>query len=344
MQKILYRIIGLGLMMTLVLGVSKNVFSASLTSVSDTLSTIKVNTLANHTVGFTLSGSNTFVAGETIVITFPGSSFVVSGLVFGDIDVTTSGTDRTLVAAAGCASSDAIELTSSTATTITLTACTNFVATSAGAPIVIEIGDHATYGTTGTKHITNPVSANTYVVTIAAAGGDTGTFASAIITNDQVTVTASVDPSLTVVLSSNTCALSTLISTQTNTCQYNVTVSTNAQNGYIATIKDDGNLRMTAGPEIADAGVDNDVDQGSEEYGVGTSKATQTITQYSTCTTPAANPQPAKALTTTPQQFANAAAPISSDATTLCHAASITGATEAGSYSNIATIVVTATF
>jgi hypothetical protein len=153
-----------------------------------------------------------------------------------------------------------------------------------------------------------------------------------------------VDPSLSVVIPLNSCDLGTLISSQTNSCQYTVTVSTNAQNGYVATIKDDGELRQVTGPTITDAGGDNDVDQGTEEYGAATSKIGQALPQFTTCTTPAANPQPAKALSVIPQQFANSATAINNDITTLCHAASISGATEAGSYSNIATIVVTATF
>ncbi len=325
---------------------SRVVSAASLTSISDTLSTIKTSTAANQTIAFTLSGSQTFAATETIVITYPSSSFTLSALAntdATDYDITVGGTEELMVVAGACASQDAIEITSISATVITFTACSSYTVGSAGAAVVIEIGTHATSGGTGNSQITNPSSANTYVVTIAA-GGDSGSFASAIITNDQVTVTASVDPTLTVVLSANACALGTLATSRIDTCSYTVTVSTNAQNGYNATIKDDGDLRMTAGPTITDATGDNDVDQGSEEYGVGTSKTGQTITQYTTCTDPASNPQPAKALTTSTQQFANAAAPISSDVTTLCHAASITGSTEAGSYSNIATIVVTATF
>lgn len=335
-----------GLALTVALfALPKVVFSASLTSISDVLTTVKTSTAANHTVTFTLDGANTFAATETIVVTFPSSSFTLSALANSDAldyDIVVGGTEELIVVNGACASQDAIEVTTITTTAITFTACGSYTAGSAGATIVIEIGTHATSGGTGNSQITNPSSANTYVVSLAA-GGDTGSFAVDILTTDQVTITASVDPTLDVTISSTTCALGTLSTSQVDTCQYNVTVSTNAVGGYASTIKDDGNLRFGAN-DIDDAAGDNDVDQGSEEYGVGTSKAGQTITQYSTCNDPGANPQPAKALTTSTQQFASATGPVSSDATTLCHAASITGSTPAGTYQQIVTIVVTATF
>lgn len=243
----------------------------------------------------------------------------------------------------GCGVTDAIEVTSITATTITFTACPSYTAGSNGAVIVVEIGTNATAGGTGNSQIINPSGAGTYVVTLAA-GGDTGSLALDILTTDQITITAAVDPIMDVTISSTTCTLGTLSNSQVDTCQYNVSVSTNAANGYSATLKDDGNLRTSGIDDINDAGGDNDVDAGNEEYGVATSKVGQTIVQYTTCTDPASNPQPASAITTSAQQFSSATGPVNSDATTLCHAASVAGNTPAGLYSHVVTIVVTATF
>ena len=106
---------------------------------------------------------------------------------------------------------------------------------------------------------------------------------------------------------------------------------------------DDGNLRAFGGDEISDAGVDNDVDAGSEEYGLATSKSGQQIIQWDGgCN--GTNPETAVAVTGTAQTVASSAVPIDNDTTTLCYSASITPATEAGQYSHVLTYIATGTF
>lgn len=349
MNKQLNKLVGgtIATLLVVFLGyLSKSVYSANLTSVSDVLTTVATSASANHTIQFTLDAGNSLAAGETVVITFPGSSFDTTTLSSSDpidYDIVVGATDETVVANGGCGVTDAIEVTSITATTITFTACPSYTAGSNGAVIVVEIGTNATAGGTGNSQIINPSGAGTYVVTLAA-GGDNGALAIDILTTDQITITAAVDPIMDVTISSTTCTLGTLSNSQVDTCQYNVSVSTNAANGYTGTLKDDGNLRTSGIDDINDAGGDNDVDAGNEEYGVATSKVGQTIVQYTTCTDPASNPQPASAITTSAQQFSSATGPVNSDATTLCHAASVAGNTPAGLYSHVVTIVVTATF
>lgn len=328
---------------------SQQVRAANLTSENDVLTRIKASTLSSHDITFTLGGSTAWNAGETIAIDFneDGGGFSVNGAssTTADFDIN-DGTERTVFnvgTSTDCTGSSGANDVSiginDTTGVVTLLACPSFTASGNGATVNVEYG---TAATGGTNRVTNPSSANTYIVTITAAG-DSGSYAVDILSEDQVTISASVNPTLDVTLSATTCALATLSSSQIDTCSYTVTVSTNATSGYASTILDDGNLRDGSN-DINDAAGDNDVDQGSEEYGVATSDTSQTIVTYTTCTDPASNPQAASAMTTSAQQFANATGPVSGDVTTLCHAASITGSTPAGSFSHVATIIVTATF
>lgn len=327
--------------------VTQTATSASLTSMSNTLSRMKTSTDANHTIQFDLGVATTFGPTDTIVITFPTTSFDLSALSNSaplDFDIAVNSSDIQIVGNGSCSTNDAIEVTTITATAITFTGCTNLTTTAAGATIEIKIGDHATVGGAGTNQIVNPSSAATYRIGLEAAG-DTGELAVAIISDDQVTISASVDSALSVVISSITCNLGQLSMADINTCQYNVTVSTNATNGYNGTILEDGNLRTATNDEIGDA-TGGEIDAGDEEYGVATSSTHvgNDIATYTTCTNPASDPQVATAITGTAQQFAAADGPISNQATTLCHAASVSGTTPAGEYSHIVTIVVTATY
>lgn len=165
----------------------------------------------------------------------------------------------------------------------------------------------------------------------------------------QIIISASVDPSLTLTLSSTTCSLGTFDATKVNTCQYNATVTTNASSGYTAYIRDDGKLRNATNDINNVAG--GQTDPGSEEYGVATSSAAGGLDITATesgvdCATAngGASAVNALALTTSDQSYAKATAPISADVTTLCHSATIAGATPAGAYAQTVTITVVGNF
>ncbi len=330
--------------------------AAALTAMSDTMTRLQTSTLSSHDIAFTLQGANTLANGDTVTIDFDedGGKFTVanSGWVVGDFDLN-DGTERVIFGIVQGAATQTPDCTGSSGANdvavavetdtgkIKFKPCTSYSASSAAATVDIQIGTAATTTGTGVNRITNPSSNGSTTIPITETT-DSGTLAVPIMTADQVTVSATVDPSITSTLSSSTCSLGTLSVSATAFCSYTNTINTNASTGYASTIFDDGNLRSAGGDDINDAAGDNDVDTGSEEYGVGTSKATQTITQYTTCANN--NPQPAKALTTSPQQYANATGPVSADVTTLCHAASVAGTTPAGSYSHIVTHITTGTF
>lgn len=322
-------------------------------NISDTMTRQKTSTASSHTVVFTMSGSVTFDASDTITYDYGTAGFTLAAATTSDVSFN-DGTARTVVAAgtspACSAGANNVTVTTNTGTgLITVTACSGFTSSAGGATVTFKIGT-AVGG--GTDRLTNPGSNGSKTLTLAGSYGDASTnFAVPILTDDQVVVSATVDPTITSTLSANTCSLGTLSSGAVNFCSYTNTVTTNAGGGYASTIIDlsgtsAGKLCSpsvgTCTNDIGVAAGDNDVDQGSEEYGVGTSKASQTITQYSTCANN--NPQPAKAISTSAQQYANAAGPVSSDVTTLCHAASITGTTPSGNYTATVTHITTGTF
>jgi len=326
--------------------------SATLTSLSDTMTRQKVSVLSSHTIQFTLGASTALDATETVIVDFDedGGAFVVAGSTDAIADYGfNDGTERTIVGVDGdCTGHSgvndvAVEMNDTTGV-VTFTACGTFTSSAANATINIEVGVAAG----GTNIVTNPASATAYSLPIVAAG-DSGTMNVPILTNEQVTISASVSPSLSVALSSNTCTLGTLSTTTIETCNYNVTVTSNSSGGYVATILDDGNLRSPASDDINDVGVGNIIDATAvEAYGASTSSSfgSNEIVTYTDCNDGATggDTQEAKALTTTAQIFAGAAGVANSDVTTLCHAAAIDTGTQAGEYSQVATIIVTATY
>ena len=220
--------------------------AAALTAVSDTMSRMKDTTLSDHTIKFTTSAGRSAI-GDTITITFP-TGFTIGSVAFGDIDLSngaTTGyeTEQTLAAAAGLGVWGA----SFTGQVLTLTHPTDATGHIAATnKVVVEIGDNATGGA-GNNQITNQtVAQNNTDSTIEIAGNnsfDTGSFAVEIVANDQVTVSASVDPSITFSLSANATDFGVLAPAVVDTATTNITltIGTNAANGYKIYANDAGN-------------------------------------------------------------------------------------------------------
>jgi hypothetical protein len=333
----------------LIFSLNRDVHAANLTTISDTLSRIQTSEDANHTIEF-VTPTGVDASTDTITLTFDdsGDAYNLTDVTHSDIDLAVDNdgncdgtwTDKTLDSTAAAGTWGVNVNTTNDVITFTAPTDASTGEITAGYCVQIEIGTNAGGGSNA---ITNPSSSGTYITDIGGTFGDVGSYSVAIVTDDQIDITASVDPTLEVTISSNSCALGTLSSTYIETCSYNVTVSTNSTSGYVSTIVADGLLR-NASDDIDNASGDT-VDRGSEEYGVGTSKAGQTVIQNAACTDEDTSAsQPASALLTSAQQFANATGPISSDATTVCHLASVSGATPAGNYSQVATIIVTANY
>ncbi len=239
--------------------------AASITSASDTLSSSAPGALSNHTIAFTTPLG--MLASSTITITFP-VEFTVPVIGPDDIDLTASGTEMTVATTSlGVDTWGAY----SSGQTITLTSPPGVVQASS-TPLVIEIGTNATFGSTGDSQITNPsgptATTTSYEIVIDGSMPDSGAVRVAIV--DEVIVSADVNTSLTFSVagvnssstvngSATTTAATTTPTTLpfgtlgvgvSKTLAHDLTVSTNASNGYTVTVEQTGDLQSTTGSTI----------------------------------------------------------------------------------------------
>ena len=168
---------------------------------------------------------------------------------------------------------------------------------------------------------------------------------------NSVNISASVESTITLSLPSATINLGSFSSSNIVTGVYTASVSTNGSGGYAAYLRADGKLR-NATNDINDV-TGGAVADGTEAYGVSTTKASQPISQIndansdtfytaSDCTTMNGNTihANASAISTSDQQFASADSPVSDDETSLCFAVAIAGSSPAGAYNQILTLTV----
>jgi hypothetical protein len=180
--------------------------AAAVTSFSDTLTRLNVNTLANQTIQFT-TPTGVPISG-TIVLTFQSNFVVDSIMTFADMDLATS-TEATL---ANTATSNSWGV-ATTSSSITFTNASGAAAAVApGAVITIKIGTHASFQSVGVRQITNPTTSGNKTVAVTGTFGDTGTTTVAIVdnNNDQVSLTAQVNGSITFSVSATSTAFGTL--------------------------------------------------------------------------------------------------------------------------------------
>lgn len=201
--------------------------AASITSFSDTVSDLTAAASANHTIVFTSPSG--VASGGIITLTFDNSTSINASLTFTDIDVLDDGVQVTLAAAPSGATAGVVR---TSATVITYTNGTTVIA--GGSVITFRIGTNATNQSTGVFNIANG-SVGTTTLAVAGSFGDTGTLAMPIITNSVVTVSATVSPTITFALSSNTVALGTLTTGAAGTGTHTASASTNAPGGFAIT-------------------------------------------------------------------------------------------------------------
>jgi len=236
--------------------------AASLTDVSDTLSDSDLGVGSNHTIVFTVPASASGVgAGESFSITFP-AGFDLQDLTFNDIDMATTSGE---VALAAAASGETWGVATTSAQVLTFTSATGIIATST--TVTIQIGTNATTGATGDTQILNNVAGGSYVVSIALPQDSAST---RIVIVDNVVVTASVatvfdftvagvasgqtvNGSATTtadVTTATTMPFGDLSAGSSKTLAQDLTVTTNAANGFSVTVKQGGNLVSSTGADI----------------------------------------------------------------------------------------------
>ncbi len=233
--------------------------AASITTASDTLSNSAPSQASNHTIAFTTS--NGLTIGQTIELTFP-VGFTMGSVGEDDVDILVASSSSSTAAASG-ADTWGVDVTGSV---ITFETPTNSGVAS-NTPIVIRIGTNAVTSGAGANRITNPSATTTsYAIDIEGTMQDSGQVRVAII--DEVQVSANVDTSLTftvtgvgngvAVNSTTTNGTSTNIQipfgtlgiNQIKTLAHDLSVTTNATNGFNVTVQQTGALQSTTGATI----------------------------------------------------------------------------------------------
>lgn len=333
------------------------VYAASVTSFSDTMSRLKDSTASNHQIKFVTPTGVT--AGQTIILTFSGFA-TVTNIVFSDIDfaegdsnncTTANFTEKTLAAAPSGATWGA---DGDSATTVTLTSSTGTV--TANRCVRIRIGTNAVNQTTGVNQITNGTAATNHTIAVGGAFADSGILNVDVITDDQVSVTATVDPTLTFSISDNSIGFGSLSSaaarwadgagtgSASDTSAHSMTVATNAPSGYV--LNYNGATLTSGGNIISVASITDDADGtiGSEQFGMGfaVSNGSTVATGYDHNATPGNRDWTFVAGTAT--DIVSRTTPTNTETISAYYLANIGGATEAGSYATTITYITTGSF
>lgn len=233
--------------------------AASLTEVSDTLSDSAPSASSNHTILF--DATSGVANGETIIIAFP-NSFATSTVDFSDIDIT-GGNQGAFTVAADCTGSEDVGAAFSS-TTLTFTFCAGDGGLlDADEEVTILIGLNATGGN---AQLVNPGTPISYEITITSGSLDTGSTRVAIV--DDVLVTAAVETIFTFTVagvapgqsvngetttgstSATAIPFGTLEAGVASTTAQDLSVETNANNGYVVTVQLDGALESSTGADI----------------------------------------------------------------------------------------------
>ncbi|MFH1193653.1 MAG: LamG domain-containing protein [bacterium] len=221
----------------------------NLSNISDTLSDSDLSVTATHTVGLTSNSS--LAAGESMSITWPTGFTGISNLTSSDL----SASGMTIVSS--CTASPN-EMTSSAAGQIlTLTVCAGDTVSS-GAKI-ITVG--------GTNKITNPSSAGSKEIRIDWDSDESGKTRVAII--DDVNITASMATAFSFTIAAKTSGtvngegtsceagttttaipFGTLTASAPKVACQTLSVTTNAKNGFVVTVKEDQRLTSANGADI----------------------------------------------------------------------------------------------
>lgn len=346
-KKILSLTLILSLLAVLINLPVKTAQAAAITSASDTMSTVKASTLANHEFKFGLPTG--IAAAGTVAYTFP-TGFNMGTVAFGDIDFATGSTST-------CSSATYTEQTlaaTASGTTwgaavagLVLTITSGTGTSTAGNCVRLRVGTNAAGGV---NQITNP-GVGSYGITIGPT--DTGTITVNIIANDVVAVSGTVNQSLSFSISATTIAFGTLDSaaarfantttgSATDVVAHTLPVSTNSANGYTITVKG-ATLTSSSFTITAIGATPATSAAGTEQFGIYATKAggvNGTIAApYATVSSFGYD-----ATGTTATTFASGTSATATETYSLHYLANISGTTEPGTYTANLTYVATGNF
>jgi len=244
--------------------VAQPVKAAALDDLKDLLSDSRISTAANHTITIDMATGDTWAAGETLIIDFD-DAFNSTGFANNepeDFDIVVGATEESIVANGGCATNDAIEITTvnTTTDTFTFTACGSYTTESGnGHEIVIEIGTNATSGGSGNDQLVNPGTIGSKLVNISGTFNGSVAKDTLVAITEGVTLTATVDETLTFTIAGvssancDTTGGTEIANTSSTAVNYDsigtlspdtfydgcqlLTAGTNASGGYSATVQ-----------------------------------------------------------------------------------------------------------
>lgn len=225
------------------IGVYTTAQAANLTFISNTLTDSGPSVLSGHDISFTIATGSALVNTENISITFPAGFTGVNTMLVGDLTVTVDGTPDT---------------------------ATGF---SAVGQVVTFQGIDATAGQVvriviANDVVTNPAGIQSYefLVSLANATSDTGRTRVAIVPYVDVTAVVETTFVFTVDLVNSSTTINGAQTTGTTTAttipfgvlaadtEYTLgqelSVRTNAANGFVVTVQQDGNLESSTGADI----------------------------------------------------------------------------------------------
>lgn len=334
--------------------------ASTVTSLSDNMTRLKANTPADHEIKFvTPSGIS---PGLTITLTFgTGTGFtgINTGFATSSVDFATradnncsSGSGWTEQTLAATAAGATWGVATSSAQAITLTSGTGTAASSTC--VRFRLGANAVTGANGSTFITNGSAASAdATVTVGGTFGDSGTLFVPIISNDQVTITATVVPSISFSISANSVGFGTLatgnprfatsdtLGSSTELSAHNLIVGTNAASGYGVYVL--GNTLASASNTIAAiGGTAASSTFGSAQFGMRVSASGgigASVSPYNFTTSYAY-----AGTATTTSQIATATGPSANTTYLVYYVANIAALTPAGNYSTTLTYTAVGTF
>lgn len=234
--------------------------AASITSVSNTLTDTDPGAVSDHTLVFTTPTG--IVNGSLLTIDFSAGPFTgTSSITASDIDVADGNGDFTV--AANCATTDQVGV-SFTGAVLTIEFCPGdgaFVA--AGGTTTVEIGRNAN---PAGNQLVNPAVPDSYAILIGGTAADSGS--TIVVILDTIEVTATVDTTFTfevagvgpganvngVTTSGSSTAIAiafgALLPNTASTTAQEITVFTNASQGFVVTVEQSSEFISSSGAII----------------------------------------------------------------------------------------------
>jgi len=347
--------------------------AASITTATDTMTRLKASTLSDHEFRFVTPTGMAISTNMTLV--FSAGFTGVGTVVVADVDVAEN-SGSVCTAGSWTERSMGVGVSQFNATgasqTVTISAGASATPLTAGRCIRVRIGANATDVTgsgPGTSRITNGAVGSSDTITIGGTFGDSGIISADIIDDDQVTVSATVNQTLTFDLDTAatdiesgapyTVPLGVLSGgsvTRSGTASVNMIIAeglTNASGGMNVTVRNaNGNqgLKSTSAPADYIGSTTGTMSAGTPNYGLCVATAALTgftrATGYvsDTCALASGTNQ-IRALSATATDILTSIAPVSAGHAEIVVNATISGSTPAHTdYTDTLTFVATASF